>query len=170
MLIRVFIIFIIFLVSACNDNSSSPTTQLSTSTTDTTEITEIQADTSTGLKGTDENSNGIRDDIDHLIEQKFSDTPEIKRAAEQEARALQLFMEAQTKEEALKFAEQIGRATSCTFKILSHPVRDYETRQALSKQIEAWTTNTRERLIKYLESSKLISGAYFMQPVEPVCD
>jgi len=167
MLIRVFIIFIIFLVSACNDNSSLPTTQLSTSTT---EIIEIQTDSSTGLKGTDENSNGIRDDIDQLIEQKFSDTPELKRAAEQEARALQRFMEAKTKEEALKFAEQIGRATSCTFKILSHPVRDYEIRQALSKEIEAWTTNTRERLIKYLESSKLISGAYFMQPVEPVCD
>jgi hypothetical protein len=169
MFIRIFIIFIIFLVSACNDDSSEPlpTTQLSISTTKT---TKIQPDNSTGLKGTDANNNGIRDDIEQLIVQKFAKTPEIKRAAEQEARALQRFMEAQTKEEALKFAEQIGRATSCTFKILSHPVHDYKTRQALSKEIEAWTTNTKERLSKYLESSKLISGAYISHPVEPVCD
>ena len=165
MLVRVFIIFIIFLVSACNDDNSE-----SIEIPEIPKITKIQTDISTGLKEIDENSNGIRDDIDQLILQKFSETPEIRRAAEQEARALQRFMEAKTKEEALKFAEQIGRATSCTFKILSHPVRDYETRQALSKEIEAWTTNTRERLIKYLDSSKLISGAYFLQPVEPVCD
>ncbi len=160
-IIRVFIIFIIFLVSACNEDSSEPLS-----------IEEIQLDNSSyaQLKENDENSNGIRDDIDQLILQKFSYSPEIKRAAEQEARALQLFMEAKTKEEALKFAEEIGRATSCTFKILSHPVHDYETRQALSKEIEAWTTNTSERLSKYLESSRLISGAYFLQAVEPVCD
>jgi hypothetical protein len=133
-------------------------------------LTEIQGQKSAGLKGTDDNANGIRDDIDQFIEQKFSYTPEIKRAAEQEARALQQFMEAQTKEEALKAAEQMARATSCTFKRLSDPIRDYEKRQALSKEIEVWTTNTKERLFKYLESSKLIGGAYFMQPIEPVCD
>jgi uncharacterized protein with von Willebrand factor type A (vWA) domain len=175
MLIRIFIIFIILLVSACNDDNteSLSTTKSFTSTTEITQITQItkiQPDISTELKGIDANNNGIRDDIDQLIEQKFSETPEIKRAAEQEAIALQQFMEAKTKEEALKFAEQIGRATSCTFKILSHPIRDYEIRQALSKEIEAWTTNTRERLIKYLESSKLINGAYISNPVEPVCD
>jgi small-conductance mechanosensitive channel len=160
---RIFIIFVIFLVSACNENGSEqPAAHEENS------LTEVQGQTSAGLK--DDNANGIRDDIDQLIQQKFSYTPEIKRAAEQEARALQQFMEATTKEEALKAAEQIARATSCTFKILSDPIRDYEKRQALSKELEAWTTNTKERLSKYLESSKLISGAYFMQPVEPVCD
>ena len=172
MLVRVFVVFLSFLVSACNNDSSEslPITQLSISTTEITETAKIQPDNSTGLKGIDANNNGIRDDIDELIEQKFAKIPDLKRAAEQEALALQQFMEAQTKEEALKFAEQIGRATSCSFKILSHPVRDYEIRQALSRELEAWTINTKERLIKYLESNKLISGAYFMQAVEPVCD
>jgi len=183
---RIFIIFVMFLVSACNENGSEqqvsvPAPPLSilsevqeenslTVVPEVRSLTEIQGQTSAGLKGTDDNTNGIRDDIDQLIEQKFSYTPEIKRAAEQEARALQHFMEVKTKEEALKAAEQIARATSCTFKILSDPIRDYEKRQALSKELEAWTTNTKERLSKYFESSQLIGGAYFMQPVEPVCD
>ncbi|OAD18997.1 chromosome segregation ATPase [Candidatus Thiomargarita nelsonii] len=180
---RIFIIFVIFIVSACNENGSEqaavPASSLLSevdtppSVTEVQEensLTEVQGQTTAGLKGTDDNANGIRDDIDQLIEQKFSYSPEIKRAAEQEARALQHFMEVNTKEEALKAAEQIARATSCTFKILSDPIRDYEKRQALSKELEAWTTNTKERLSKYLESSQLIGGAYFMQPVEPVCD
>ncbi len=152
-----------------SEQSEAPSSKL-TEVQEVSTLTEIQGQKSAGLKGTDDNANGIRDDIDQLIEQKFSYTPEIKRAAEQEARALQQFMEAQTKEEALKAAEQIARATSCTFKRLSDPIRDYEKRQALSKEIEVWTTNTKERLFKYLESSKLIGGAYFMQPIEPVCD
>jgi len=185
MLIRVFIIFVIFLISACNENgseqavlaapnaseqSAATPSSILTEVQEVSSLTEIQGQTSAGLKGTDDNANGIRDDIDQFIEQKFSYRPEIKRAAEQEARALQQFMEVKTKEEALKAAEQMARATSCTFKILSDPIRDYEKRQALSKEIEVWTTNTKERLFKYLESSKLIGGAYFMQPVEPVCD
>mgnify|MGYP003543664683 FL=1 len=35
-----------------------------------------------GLKGIDSDSNGIRDDIDALILQKYADTPTIKKAAE----------------------------------------------------------------------------------------
>jgi len=162
--IRLFII--IFLVSACNE-SEPESLQLPSPFSI---FTEVQGQTTAGLTGIDANTNGIRDDIDQLIEQKFSYTSEVKRAAQQEARALQQFMLVKTKEEALKATEQIARATSCTFKILSDPVLDYEKRQVLSKEIEAWTTNTKERLLKYLESSKLIGGAYFMQPVEPVCD
>ena len=164
MRIRMLIILVIFLVSACNESEilsiPSPFSLL----------TEVQGQTLAGLTGTDSNDNGIRDDIDQLIEQKFSYTSEVKRAAEQEARALQQFMEAKTKETALEATEKVARATSCTFKVLSDPVHDYEKRQALSNEIEAWTTNTKERLLKYLETSKLIGGAYFMQPVEPVCD
>ena len=152
-----------------SEQSEAPSSRL-TEVQEFNSLTKIQGQTSAGLKGTDDNANGIRDDIDQFIDQNFSYTPEIKRAAEQEARTLQQFMEAQTKEEALKAAEQMARATSCTFKRLPDPIRDYEKRQALSKEIEVWTTNTKERLFKYLESSKLIGGAYFMQPIEPVCD
>jgi hypothetical protein len=174
MLIRLFTIFVILLVSACDEDdfeeSATASSILLTEAQEVSSLIELRGQTEAGLKGTDDNANGIRDDIDQLIGQKFSYTPSVKRAAEQEARALQQFMEAKTKEAALKSAEQIARATRCTFKILSDPIRDYEKRQALSKELEAWTVNTKERLSKYLESSKLIGGTYFMQPVEPVCD
>ncbi|MFK5969771.1 MAG: hypothetical protein QM487_06580 [Candidatus Marithrix sp.] len=164
MSIRLFVILTLLLISACNESELLELpSQFSIFTT-------VQGQTTAGLKGIDNDNNGIRDDIDQLIKQKFSDTQAIKRAAEQEARALQQFMEVNTREKALIATEQIARATNCTFKVLSDPVRDYEVRQALSTEIEAWTTNTEERLLKYLESSKLISGTYFMQPIEPVCD
>ncbi|MDM8569378.1 hypothetical protein QUF50_07720 [Thiotrichales bacterium HSG1] len=168
MFVRLLIIWVIFLITACNESEvinevEALPNQLSM-------FTQVQGQTSPGLKGVDSNENGIRDDIDQLIEQKFSYSPKIKRAAEQEARALQQFMEAKTKEAALEAAEQIARATSCTFKVLPDPIRDYEKRKVLSNEIEIWITNTKERLFNYLESSKLVGGAYFMQPTEPVCD
>jgi hypothetical protein len=171
-LFAIFFATLILLVLGCNDDSSAQNeTSISSRNEAPTSIsTSIQPEFYPELKETDDDANGIRDDIDELIVQKFSYTPEIKRAAQQEAKALQQFMEATTKEQALKSAEQIARATSCTFKILSNPIRDYDKRQALAKELESWTTNTKERLSKYLESSKLIGGAYFTQPVEPVCD
>ncbi len=168
MFVRLFIILILLLISACNESDNeSETLQLPRPFAI---ITSVQGQTTAGLKGIDSDNNGIRDDIDQLIKQKFSGTLAIKHAAEQEAQALQKFMEVNTREEALIATEQIARATSCTFKVLSDPIHNYEIRQALSIEIEAWTTNTKERLLKYLESSKLVSGAYFMQPIEPVCN
>lgn len=156
--------------SSNSSSQSSPATNQPTPSTPTPSTSEIQEDLSTGLKGTDTNANGIRDDIDKLIAQKFSYTPEVKHAGEQKARALQQFMETTTKEDALRAAEQLMRSTSCVFKVLSDPVGDYDKRQALSREIEAWTANTKERLSKYLKSNELVGGAYFTQPVEPVCD
>ncbi len=78
MLIRLFIILIILLVSACDEYESEQTATPSSIPTEVeavSSLTEIQGQTSAGLKGTDNNANGIRDDIDQLIEQKFSYTP-----------------------------------------------------------------------------------------------
>ena len=165
---KLLIFFItIFSISACNNDNGElqPNQLLSTSVEN-----QVPVSSSYQLKNTDDDNNGIRDDIDELIKQRFSYKLEVKAAAEQEARSLQQFIEANSKEEALLAAEQIARATSCTFKIFSDPINDYVKRQALSTEIETWTTNTPARLAKYLQVSKLISGAYFTQAVEPVCD
>ena len=53
--------------------------------------------------GLDKNINGIRDDVDALIAQKFSKTPQIKRAAEQKARAIQLFLEVATPDQGYRY-------------------------------------------------------------------
>jgi PKD domain len=137
-------------------------------------------DLTPGLKGIDADANGIRDDIDRLIATKFSQTPAIKKAAEQTAIALQLFMEATTKEQAFEAGQKNGRATACVAQIVF--ILPYEQRTleekiaadelflAISREIEALTANTKERMVKYLASNKLVGGGVFPQALQPVCD
>lgn len=137
-------------------------------------------DLTPGLKGIDADANGIRDDIDRLIATKFAQTPAIKKAAEQTAVALQLFMEATTKEQAFSAAEKNSRATACVMQTVSPlpfdqtpiatEIEQQELRQAISQEIQAFTANTRERIVKYLASNKLVGGGVFPSPQQPVCD
>ena len=131
----------------------------------------VSEDLSPGLRGTDANANGIRDDIDRLIASEFSPTPAVKRAAEQEARALQAMLEAVTKTEVFAAVEKMGRSSKCIYTVLPERTRvQQKLRNSISKKIEALTANTRERLIKYLDSNKLAGGGYFAEPPESVCD
>lgn len=129
----------------------------------------VDEDKTAGLKGVDANTNNIRDDIDRLIATKFSQTPDIKKAVEQKAVALQSFMEVTTKEQALTTGEQIVRASSCVYKVMPGP-ENQDLRQAISKEIEAATANTRERVIAYINSNEFVGGEYFSQPEEPLCN
>jgi len=128
-------------------------------------------DLSLGLRGVDANQNGIRDDIDRLIAQKYARTPEIQRAAEQKARALQRNLEATTREEALRAGDAIRRAAWCAAEVL--PMETQEQLrywEDMSKDIEALTANTEERFRAYWTANRLMSGAVFRQPDGRVCD
>lgn len=128
-------------------------------------------DLSAGLRGVDANANGIRDDIDRLIAQKYARTPAIQRAAEQEARALQRNMEATTREEALRAGDAIKRAAWCTAEVLPMDTREQlKYWEDLSKDIVALTANTQERFTAYWAAERLKSGAVFRQPDGRVCD
>lgn len=128
-------------------------------------------DLSPGLRGTDANANGIRDDIDRLIGTQFSQTPAVKKVAEQKALALQAMLEATTKTQVFLAVEKISRAGKCMYKVLPELTSEQEKiRHSMSREIEALTANTRERLVKYLDSNKLAGGGYFADPIEPVCD
>lgn len=128
-------------------------------------------DLSPGLRGLDANRNGIRDDIDRLIAQKYARTPEIQRAAEQKARALQRNIEATTREEALRAGDAVERAAECAYQTLPHLTQDQvQFREDMSKDIEALTANTEERFRAYWAANRLMSGAVFRQPDGRVCD
>ena len=128
-------------------------------------------DLSPGLRGVDANANGIRDDIDRLIAQKYARTPAIQRAAEQEARALQRNMEAITREEALRAGDAVMRAGACSDSVLPRATREQRKYwEDMSKDIEALTVNTQERFTAYWAANRLMSGAVFRQPDGRVCD
>lgn len=128
-------------------------------------------DMTPGLAGVDADKNGIRDDIDRLIAKKYASTPEIKRATEQVARSLQIFMEATTRQQALAAGDENARALECLWsKFVTPNSKNTQLAVAASKEIEALTANTKERFTKYWSSNKLVGGGYFSQPVGPVCD
>lgn len=126
-----------------------------------------------GLKGIDADANGIRDDIDTLITTKYSDTPLIKKTAENYARAVQNFMEAQTSQEAYAAAQKSGHMISCinfvAFAPLSN-IDNYTRSSQLIKDISAYTANTRERFEKYWSSNEMIGGGNFNIETKPICD
>lgn len=125
-----------------------------------------------GLKGIDSDSNGIRDDIDALILQKYSDTPTIKKAAEKYARTVQVFMETNTKQEAYQAAKESGHMVDCIVHIIlpGNNIENYTKRGQLIDEVVAYTANTRERFEKYWSSSKMIGGASFQIETKPICD
>ena len=116
-----------------------------------------------GLKGIDSDANGIRDDIDALILQKYADTPTIKKAAEKYARTVQVFMEANTKQEAYQAAKESGNMVDCIVHVIlpGNNIENYKKRGQLIDEIVAFTANTRERFEKYWQSSALIGGSTF---------
>jgi len=128
-------------------------------------------DMSAGLKGIDANNNGIRDDIDRLIAQKYSATPALKKAAEQTARSSQLLMLATNKNQVLIAVDEIRRSGACVDKVLpENTVANEKLMLALVNEISALTANTEERFKAHWAASGLAGGSVFRQPKEPVCD
>lgn len=132
---------------------------------------DITEDASAGLQGIDANTNGIRDDIDQLIATKYAETPAERKAAEQNARALQRVLSVTTKAEALAASDQSSRAINCLGDTLEGSNEEGKERWiAASEEIQALTANTRERLKRYLEYCKFLGGEILHFPTESTCD
>lgn len=130
-------------------------------------------DMTPGLKGVDADANGIRDDIDTLIANKYADTPLTRKVAEDYARSVQHFMEATTRQEAYETAKASGHMISCIHFAIYLPKEDasnYTKTQQLIKDITAYTANTRERFEKYWDSNRMVGGASFHIETSPVCE
>lgn len=127
-------------------------------------------DSSSGF-GEDADKNGIRDDIDQLISKKYSKTSAEKKAAEQQARAIQGILRASTRAESVAAGNALARANACVYKTFPRSTpEEKERRRMLSIEIEALTANTRERFNKYWAAEKMAGNAVYSLPPEPVCD
>jgi hypothetical protein len=164
--------FFHMLLSGCSDgnkNNDTPTTETTAVEKDLPVIE--NEDLTPGLKGIDADGNGIRDDIDRLIAEKYSATSIIKRIAEQHARAIQQSMEATTRDQAIAAGEEIFRAGDCAYKYLPHAnEEDFKFREKMSTEIEALTANTKERLEAYWNGESLSSGMVFRSNKNPICN
>lgn len=128
-------------------------------------------DLTPGLKGIDADANGIRDDIDRFIARHYSATSIMKKAAEREARAFQMSMEATTPEEAKAAGNAIFHAGDCFYKLLPHANEaDMKFLESMSIEIKALTANTPERFSAYWRGEELTSGMAFYTNDNPDCE
>lgn len=130
-------------------------------------------DLTPGLMGVDADGNGVRDDIDALITEKYADTPLTRKIAEDYARSVQRFMEADTPQAAYEAANASGHMINCIHFAIFLPKEEgdnYARTQQLIKDIGAYTANTRERFEKYWNSNRMVGGASFHIETSPVCE
>ncbi|MDP3813209.1 MAG: hypothetical protein Q8Q78_19570 [Hydrogenophaga sp.] len=124
----------------------------------------------TSIAGTDANANGVRDDIEQYIEKKYTVLAQ-RAAAMQTARALQLTLLVD-KNDAVKLEEvsEAGmRAAKCRGHVFPGLERFPEA-YAMSREIEAMATNTKDRLLAYLAYNKAVSGTVSRLPEGDSCE
>ncbi|CZF85816.1 hypothetical protein [Grimontia marina] len=124
----------------------------------------------TDLMGSDQNNNGVRDDIDSFIGRSYP-VPNQQAAATQSAKAFQQTLAVDKSDIlAVKAANQtLSRALNCLFDQFDGengtigPAR-------VSLEIKSATFNTKLRLLEYLTFSEALDGTSWALPVGDTCE
>ncbi|WP_372661924.1 hypothetical protein [Hydrogenophaga sp.] len=122
------------------------------------------------LEGVDANGDGVRDDIALHIEKKYADLAQ-RKAAMQMARAYQSMVLVNRNDAvALDAVSGAGvRAVNC-ISIIYPSLEEFKVGHQMSSELEALTTNTKERLRSYLAYNKARSGTVSRMPEGDTCD
>lgn len=161
------------MIMGCNDSSdSNSTTELSPEE----QIQKLEQsgelpklDRSTDIAGPDLNDNGIRDDIEAYLELRY--TGDQLNASLQAAKSAQnMLLVDKTDDIAVKETIiALSRAQNCLF--LSFSGEDGATQGAsVSEEIEAITTNTKERLLEYMAFAEALDGKTWTLPTGDTCN
>jgi len=164
-------------LTACggSDRSTSPPPAADASPTLGAQIQALEAsgqlpklDRSTDIKGPDTDSNGIRDDIDVWIAAQPITDPQ-KKAAQQMARVQQAALVANLSDKSS--LQILGDRTMAAVKCLRLSfMPDYQKGYDLVDQIEAITTNTKERTKQYIAYNRSVSGSSGRLPDGDTCE
>ena len=96
-------------------------------------------------------------------------TPEVRRAAEGYALALQGLMEAEDRQGAFEAAQAVNKSISCIYERLPGNA-DFQLRRDMLKDIKEFTANTQERFTKYWDSNARLAGATFRRADGSACE
>lgn len=162
-------------LSACSESDSGQTsspTENSPTAQSLEESGQIpKLDRSQDLQGPDSDNNGIRDDIDNHIEIHFSDNAEVA-AVIQAARANQAVLSVDLSDQtAIRQVnnQQISRATACVYRAFGSETAS-EQPATVSRDLEAITFNTAERLNRYMEFNDALDGSSWSLPEGDSCE
>ena len=153
-------------ITACRDNA--PTQSISQQI----KALEVSGklpkiDVSKDIKGSDQNQNGVRDDIEAWIAAQPM-TEKQKSAAMLKAEGFQktLLVDLTDKAALKKLEDELMIATKCLGDAYN-PNRDESYK--ISKQMQALNTSTKERLIRYMKYNAALSGMSFRSPTNYTC-
>lgn len=123
---------------------------------------------SESLGGPDTNGNGVRDDIDAFIANKYHD-PDQVAALTRSARSLQrsITFGSTSKKAAWSMADQFMLDGLCVNQVFS---KSGANGSAADSEIESISTNTKERLVAYLRFNSLLIGFTYTLPDGDHCD
>ncbi len=100
-----------------------------------------QAENDATVAGIDKNNNGIRDDVELAIFEKYPDSAKIRAAELQYAMAMQLMLTKVTNTETwIAAAEEVSRGNACIGDTV--PNRDFSVYQTRYKEVEKFVLNT----------------------------
>ncbi len=116
------------------------------------------------LMGTDVNANGVRDDVEAIIDSQYPSSIQ-RAAAMQTAKALQNALTVdKTDAPAVKAVDrEISRAIDCVYSRFDGANGAKQPAQVV-QELEAITTNTKERLLAYLQFNKALDGTSSARP------
>lgn len=127
-------------------------------------------DRGSDIVGPDANKNGVRDDIEEYIDKNY---PSVKEhaAAMQFAKAMQetLLVETSNLVSVKQTSQKISKAIHCISSTFDGGSDSTRSAQA-TLQIEAITTNTKERLKAYLRFNKALDGTVSTRPKGDTCE
>ena len=160
-------------LSACSKSDSSQTSSPTENTPsvqsleDSGEVPKL--DRSQDLEGPDADDNGIRDDIDNHIEIHFSDNAEVTAVA-QAARANQAVLSVDLSDQTAirQVNQRMSRATACIYSVFGAETAS-ELPAIVSRDLEAITFNTAERLNRYKEFNSELDGSSWSLPERKTC-
>lgn len=159
---RYFLIFLTsLLISGCVEDSEQKISDLESSG----GIPSL--DRSIGISGPDSDNNGIRDDIDSYISNNYS--PNQQDSAKQMARAFQNILTVDQYDD-----NALNEASTAQFKALVCAAEIFEPNRGdgykMADTIESLTTNTKERLLAYLNYNSARSGSVSSYPEGDTCE
>jgi len=121
------------------------------------------------LTGTDANANGVRDDIEAFIALNYK--TDTQHAAMQMARALQNALTAdKTNMQAIEAVSlEISRGINCIYSKFDGAEETTHPAQ-VAHELEAITTNTKQRLLAYFEFNEALDGTSSTLPEGDTCE
>ena len=129
-------------------------------------------DRSASIGGPDVNGNGVRDDVEAYITQKYPQADQ-RAAATQYAAAMQasLLVDKANNVAVKAVSLKSSRAINCVFQKFN-PTNDPNSAlpAVVVRELVSVTTNTKTRLAAYLAYSKALSGSVLSQPQGDTCE